>query len=158
MAGSGAQTILKSIEESWSRFKDAVDQLGVDGIEQPTAAGWSAKEMLGHIAFWDEAVEGAVTVLFRKVPLPDGWKFGSGYVPEDEWPRDFVHNAREAAWAAGQPGAAVLERLDTAHAAFLAFLETVSDTEAAEHADYFRALGTHYRDHQAELDALLARG
>ena len=158
MAGSGAQTILTSVEDSWSRFKDAVDRVGVDGIEQATAAGWSAKEMLAHIAFWDEAVEGAVTVLFRKTHLPDGWEFGSGYVPEAEWPRDYVHNAREAAWATGQPAAAVLKRLDTAHAALLAFLETVSDTEAVEHADYFRELGKHYRDHQPDLDALLARG
>lgn len=154
MAGKGAQGVLKQIDESWRPFMDEVERLGEAGIDRATAAGWSAKEMLAHIAFWDEAVEGAVTMLFRQAELPEGWRFGSGYIPESEWPRDFVHNAREAEWARGQAAEAVLSRLESAHQRLLAFMETVTDEEVAVHPEYFPELSKHYREHLPDLEGL----
>jgi hypothetical protein len=49
----------------------------------------------------------------------------------------------------------VLERWDAAHARLVAFLETVSDEEAAAHADYFtECLEGHFGDHRAEFEEL----
>jgi hypothetical protein len=155
MAGNDTQGILKQIDELWRPFMAEVERLGESGIEQPTTAGWSAKEMLAHIAFWDEAVEGAVTMLFRQASLPEGWRFGSGYMSEDgDWPQDFVHNAREAEWARRQPAEAVLSRLESAHQRMLTFMETVTDEEVAAHPEYFPELAKHYQEHLPELQGL----
>jgi hypothetical protein len=126
-------------------------------LEQPTSAGWTGKEMIAHVAFWEEAVEGFVTLVLRQRPLPEGWEFGSGYRPEEAWPAADVHNAREAAWARYRPSAEVLERWDAAHARLVAFLETVSDEEAAAHADYFtECVEGHFGDHRADFEELRA--
>ena len=154
MAGARAQKVLTQVDESWRPFMSAVERLGENGLERPTTAGWTAKEMLAHIAFWDEAVEGAVTMLFRQAALPKGWSFGSGYTSEAEWPQDFVHNAREAEWARGQPAGAVLSRLASAHQRLLTFMETVTDDEVAAHPEYFPELAKHYDEHLPELQSL----
>ena len=155
MAGARAEAVIGNIEEHWRPIQAEIARLGESGIEQQTAACWSAKEMLAHIAFWDEAVEGAVISLFRQTSLPEGFAFGSGYVPApDVWPQDFVHNAREAEWARGQSAAAVLARVESAHGRLLAFMQTVTNAEAEQNADYFAALGGHYAEHLPHLAAL----
>ncbi|OAI42477.1 hypothetical protein AYO38_03085 [bacterium SCGC AG-212-C10] len=118
--------------------------------------GWNLKQMLGHLAFWEEAVPGAVTLLFRKQQLPESFSFGSGYVPDDPWPRDTVHNAREAAWAADQPIDVVLSRVDNGHQMVLELIATVTAEEAVTHADYFEAVAGHIDEHLAELETALA--
>lgn len=155
MAGTSAEAILSQIDAAWRPFDAEVTRLGEARIDQATAAGWSAKELLAHIAFWDEAVEGAVINLFRRGELPAGWAFGSGYIPDPaDWPKDHVHNAREAEWARGQTAACVLARMQSAHDALLRFVPTVSDQEATANADYFARLGEHYREHLADLKPL----
>lgn len=159
MAGGGARRVREAVEETWKPFRRAVSRLGDAGIERSTPAAWSAKEMLAHVAFWDEAVEGAVLSLFRQEALPTGWAFGSGYVPDPgTWRAADVHNAREAAWGRGQSPASVVARLDAAHARLGRFLESVTDGEATAHAGYFGELGKHYPAHQPELEALLGTG
>ncbi|MEO8539637.1 MAG: DinB family protein [bacterium] len=145
------QRMLDRIEAAWAPFHEAVDQLGENALDTPLKQGWTAKELVNHVAFWDEAVEGAVTLLFRRQALPPGWKFGSGYVPGADWPDFEVHNAREAEWARGQTKAAVLARFESAHTTMIEFLRTVTDEELKEHADYFESLGAHHREHLAEL-------
>ena len=147
------ERMLDRIEAAWALFRAAVDTLGVTGLETRLRQGWTAKELVAHVAFWDEAVEGAVTGLFRHQELPRGWSFGSGYAPDGEWPHFEVHNAREAAWARSQTAEAVLERSATAHTRMVAFLTTVTDGELAAHADYFGSLGEHHREHLAELES-----
>ena len=146
------QRMLDRIEAVWAAFRVAVDKLGDSGLESQLRQGWTAKELVAHVAFWDEAVEGAVTGLFRHQDLPPGWSFGSGYVPGGEWPHFEVHNAREAAWARNQTAATVLERSEAAHRRMITFLRTTTDDELSAHADYFDSLGEHHREHLAELE------
>lgn len=147
-------------ETAWRRWRVAADRLGSNGLERQTPAGWTAKEMVGHVAFWEEAIEPVITAMFRGEQLPDGWRFGSGYTPEEatEWPRSDVHNAREAAWARGQSAAEVLARLDRAHARALEIAATFTDDERGNprFRDYFAEKAGHYDEHLAELNALLA--
>lgn len=155
----GADEVRDRVEARWRALRDAVERLGVAGLEQPTPAGWTAKEMLAHVAFWDEARVPVITYILRGRAIPDGWRFASGYVSlqrDGDWPRDFVHNAREAAWARGQMPEAVLQRLDASHAAAEEALASVTDAEVAEHEAYFTALPDHYDEHLLEVEALLA--
>ena len=153
MAGARVLELLAGVDRRWRPLRDLADRVGFERLEATTPAGWTGKEMLAHIAFWDEAVEGAVRGIFRGEST-EGWRFGSGYVLEGSWPRDDVHNAREAAWARTQPTADVLARCDRAHEAMVAFLHTVADAEIAAHESYFTSLGEHYTEHHPELEAL----
>ena len=139
--------LVQQVDEAYRPFRDAVDRADLDA---PTSAGWTAKEMVAHVAFWKEASVGVVHNLFRGEPDP-AVAFGSGYEPGDEWPVADVHNAREAAWARTQDAAAVVERLDRAHRLQCEALATVTDDERAAHAEYFDVLGDHEREHLAEL-------
>jgi len=150
------ESLLATVDANWQPFKSAAVQLGPASLERQTSAGWTAKEMLSHAAFWDEAAVGAIVGMMRRQPMPPGWGFGSGYVPDGgEWPRDVVHNAREAEWARGQTADAVLARLEKAHAGLVEVLETVTEEELAKDGDYYARLGRHYREHLPELQGLL---
>lgn len=113
--GERAEAIRARLEVTWGPFRAAV----ADRLDQPTPAGWTAKEMLAHVAFWDEAVVPVVVTMLRGQQLPPGSSFGSGDfgLAGDEWPVRDVHNAREAVWARSRPAAEVLERADRAYPA-----------------------------------------
>jgi hypothetical protein len=154
VAAVSPETIRASVQAAWTPFEAAVSRFSPAQLDLKCGSGWTVKEMLSHVAFWDEAVEGYVTLAIRLGQLPDGWTFGSGYQPDDgPWPRFEVHNAREAAWAREHTSEAVLERMARAHAALMRFLETVTGEEATEHAEYFAQLGQHYGEHLPDLEA-----
>ena len=47
VVGQRADGIRSRVEAAWAPFRAA----GADRLEEPTAAGWTAKEMLAHVAF-----------------------------------------------------------------------------------------------------------
>jgi hypothetical protein len=155
-----ARRIIELVEASHRPLQEAALRLGLERLEETTRAGWSAKEMLAHVAFWEEAPIGFVTTAIRGQDLSDApdapWRFGSGYVPEGDWPRADVHNRREAEWARSQTPASVMARWERAHANLVAFLATVTDEEAEKHAAYFfDEIPRHYTVHLPELETLL---
>jgi hypothetical protein len=147
-----ANDILARVAAAWEPFWAAVTERR-NAMDEKTPAGWSGKEMLAHIAFWDEAVVPVVVTMFRGASLPSGWAFGSGDLGlhSGQWPSADVHNARESAWARGRSAPEVLERCDRAHRQLVTLLHTVTDQEAVEHRDYFRTLGTHYQEHLVDV-------
>ena len=161
MTGTGATRQLDLVEEGWSAFRAAVADLALDQLEHVTPAGWTVKEMLAHIAFWEETVKPVFVGWFRGEPDDsfEDWYGGEnlGLTRDDPWPVSDVHNAREAAWARGQPGAEVLARLDRAHRQLVDVVGTLSEDEANNErytekiAD---ATWRHYAQHLAELQAV----
>ncbi len=151
MAASACD-IQAQVNAAWSPFRAAVAALG-DALDHPTSGGWTAKEMVAHIAFWDEAVVPVVVTMFRGEELPANWAFGSGDLglAEGTWPEADVHNAREARWARGRSSAEVIERCDRAHGQLVALLATLADDEVMHHLGYFANLGNHYVEHLQEL-------
>jgi len=159
MTGAVARAILEEIEAQWWPLRDAAEALGLSRWEEKTPSGWSAKEMLAHVAFWEEAPIGYVTLALRGQELPGGWRFGSGYYPEGAWPGADEHNAREAAWARDQTPEAVLARWDAAHEKLVEFLASVTDEEAQGYPAYFSGeIPGHFANHLPELQALLDKG
>lgn len=65
--------VIEPIEGSWRRFREALAALPPDGFDRRTRAGWTVKEMLGHVAFWAETVEPVVEGMFRGQPVSEGW-------------------------------------------------------------------------------------
>ena len=101
------EEILKQIKEASRPFREAVERLGAEGMERRTEAGWTVKEMVAHVAFWDECALPVVNGMFRgdqewlavdRATL-ERWYGGDdlGLGADDSWPRADVHNAREAA-------------------------------------------------------------
>lgn len=133
--------------EAWAAFRSAIDEHRLD---EATPAGWTAKEMAAHVAFWLETVPPFVTGAFRGQPEAFEVEFPSGYSSADDgsWPAADVHNAREAAWAREQDGPSVIARLDAAYDALAAFLETVTDDEGTTHAGYFADIAGHLDNHR----------
>lgn len=159
MASGAAGRVATQIEERRRPFQLLVDGLSLDEFEATTRAGWSVKELLSHIAFWDEAVFGFMTMVLRGKPLPEGWTFGSGYVPIDgvPWPHFETHNAREAEWGRQQTAETVRGRLAAAHTVMLDAISTVSELEWETHQEYYESLGNHYLEHASELEAIAAK-
>lgn len=147
---TAASDLRNRTAEAWRALRDAVDDVDLDA---PTAAGWTGKEMIAHVAFWLETTAPFVTGMWRGDPSAFTFRFPSGYVPPDDgtWPDANTHNAREAAWARERSGDEVLARLDAAWLATRDFLETVTDEEATEHADYFAGNPKHLDEHRLEL-------
>jgi hypothetical protein len=91
----------------------------------------------------------------RGQDIPPGDWFASGYRPGDTWPQDFVHNAREAAWARGQSAGTVRQRLLKAHEGAVKAVRALSDEEVTLQAGYLEDHAGHYKEHLAELQAAL---
>jgi hypothetical protein len=137
-------------------MRDAAAALSGAALEQPAPEGWSAKEMLAHVAFWEEAAIYVIEHMLRGKPEPTSWPFPSGYDPlavAEDWPSDDVHNAREAAWARERDVSVVLDRLDRAHEDLTRLLRTITDDEAVEHAAYLREVHAHFDEHLGDLQA-----
>ncbi len=144
---------IERVRAAATEFGRALDAVGLEGLERTTPSGWTGKEMLTHVAFWDEAVFGVIEGMFRS-RLPEGWRFGSGYAPDPntEWPVADVHNAREAAWARGRTAAEVVQRWRAGQEQLYAVLDTVTDDEVTANHEYFASLGAHYDEHRPELE------
>lgn len=155
--GAGAG-LVDGMEAAWRGFRATVADLGPAGLDQATATGWTAKEMLGHVAFWEETVEPVIVSMFRGGALPEAWAFGSGYThPDGPWPSTVTHNAREAAWARSRPPQEVVARLDAAHARALEIVRSLTDDELQDprYRRYLGSTAAHYDEHAEELAALL---
>jgi hypothetical protein len=149
------------VEAGWRPFRAAAAALADEDFDEVTPSGWTIKEMLAHVAFWEETVAPFVDGMLRGGDWPDqaDWHGGGGFDRTSGWPPAEVHNAREAAWARARPAADVVARWDRAHARCLALVRDLSDAEAAD-ARFAEAVQAqtygHYPEHVAELRAALA--
>lgn len=55
--GSPAE-LIDRIERSWQAWVDAVDGIPNERLGEPVVGHWSTKDLLGHVAFWEEWVIG----------------------------------------------------------------------------------------------------
>lgn len=138
------EALIASIVEEDRRLRALVDRLPPEVRERAESTGTaSAKETLGHLAFWD-----GFTVRFFEDRLSDR-RTGSGLA-------DFeARDRQERKRLRGCPFAEVLATYDAATASLVAFLrdrwQALSDRE---HADLMTPL-RHRRHHRLLLDRAL---
>ena len=161
MASREAHRQLDAVDGGWRRFRAAVERLGPDELERVTPAGWTAKEMLAHIAFWEETVTPVIVGRLRGGPDDafEGWYGGDelGLTRNGPWPVSEVHNAREAAWARSRGATDVLARLDRAHRRLVELVTSLSEREWNDHRysdKIANATWRHYAEHLPELEAI----
>jgi hypothetical protein len=130
------------IEASWQGWVDAVEGIPETRLAEPMVGHWSTKDLLGHVAFWEDWVIGDC----RRI-LSGGSDSGEDL---DEVNQRQVAESKDASVAAQK------RYRDEAHARLTAFLATIPEGEPAfpqlvatlgdetwghydEHADQVRA-------------------
>lgn len=159
-----ARDQIHSLEQVWNRYWPYIQELTEDQLNHRLREGRTVKEVLAHIAFWEEAAVGFVRMVIRGEPVqPEEWYGGTDLMWKDgdPWPPADVHNAREAAWARSQSRQAILERMQAARRHLIDFLGSVTQPEADGLVGEFlgdpgedRVL--HFEGHLAEIQAELA--
>lgn len=83
--GIWAREQLAVLDGGWDRLTGVLDRLGTDGFDRPLTATWNVKEMLAHLAFWEETSLEVINTIFRGGPelpveqsarlrTPHGWR------------------------------------------------------------------------------------
>lgn len=140
-ASMNVSDLLQRIEESWSRFLTSLDDLTDDQLLEANAVGeWSLKDLLGHIAYWDElGRENVALALSGRARTFDDY----------EALNQADHEARRGRTLAEERAA-----MHQAHAALVADLEERPELDAAA-IDEAIAGSTyeHYDEHLADVRA-----
>jgi hypothetical protein len=133
-ASNWAREQLIILDSGWERLVAVVERLGPDGLEQPLTRIWTVKEMLAHLAFWEETSLPVIQMMYRGGPelAVQQWYGGQDLelAADAPWPEADVHNAREARWARSRSPADVLERLKQARQKLKTVIATVTDEES----------------------------
>src|SRR6266480_4622040 len=93
--------LLERMRAGWRPFRRTVARVGLRPLRDKTAAGWTAKALLSHLAFWLEALEDA---------LPERLAGRRGPIRNVQ-----AENDRETAAADARSGHEVVKRLDDAY-------------------------------------------
>ncbi len=141
-ASAAPQTVsdlLQRIELSWSAFLITLEDLTEDQLMEPGAVGeWSLKELLGHVAFWDDlGRENAALALSGQARQFDDFE---------------ALNQADNAARRGRTLAEERAAMHQAHAALVADLEDRGELDAAA-IDKAIAGSTyeHYDEHAADV-------
>jgi hypothetical protein len=135
--------LLRRIDVAWSDFLDAIDGIPDDRMDEPGVAGeWSLKNLLGHIAFWEDRAVGHIERALAGQP--------------DEESDDEVDalNAEDHATRRERSVSEERAALHRAHAAVVELLESVegldtSDVDEAVRWDTYQ----HYAEHAPDIRA-----
>jgi hypothetical protein len=136
--------LAKRLRDGWRPLRRAVSRIGLAPLGSQTAAGWSAKAMLSHLAGWME---------FARAELPSRLEGRRGPTPDSE-----EHNAREAAQAEVRSGTEIVRRLDASYAAVLEWLAARPQDDPPAVGVVRLVAGTaygHFIEHLAELVPLV---
>ena len=107
--------LLEKMREGWRPFRRAVARIGLRRLNDVTSAGWTAKAMLAHIAYWLETLERS---------LPYRLRGERGPIPNVQ-----SENDREQAAAASRPAHQVTKRLDDAYTKLIKIVEALPADE-----------------------------
>lgn len=162
MSGPGSVAELRErVEADCRPLRDAVARFQLADFDRRTRSGWTVKEMLAHLAFWEETAAPLVAG-FRGHPQMEleAWYHGDlqAYARDvgSDWPPAMVHNARETAWARPRELREVVARWEQAHRRLLELVESLGEDELRDErivAELLACCSDHYKEHLSELAA-----
>ncbi len=133
--------LLERMREGWRPFRRALSRVGLQPLRGKTSAGWTAKALLSHLAFWLEALEEA---------LPERMAGRRGKIRDVQ-----AENDREAAAADARAAHEVVKRLDDAYRKAVDIVQGLPPDEdvhfMAALALAVRSYG-HFAEHQPEIE------
>lgn len=136
--------LIERTDASWQSWRAATDGIPDARMSEPVTGHWTAKDLIGHVAFWDDWVIGHCQRILAGQPEPD-----------DDSALDAL-NQNQVKASATASVADQLRYRDEAHARLRQFLTTIRDdetqfgrlVEALEWETY-----KHYDEHAAEVRA-----
>jgi len=133
------------ISQAHRSMREAIGALPAPRWDETLPAGWTLKEMVGHLAYWESTIPAFVESL------------RSGTSREGDGDVD-AQNARAAAEVRGLTRDEVLCRWDDAHAEMLEVARNLTEAELADDAFMKKFEGEtygHYPDHYGDLGAAI---
>lgn len=138
---SDVHELLQRIDDAWSDFLEAIDGIPDDRMDEPGVAGeWSVKNLLGHIAFWEDRAVGHIERALAGQP--------------EEESDDEVEALNADDHAARQHRTLSEERtaLHRTHAAVIEQLESVAGLDATDLDEAIRwDTYQHYAEHAPDI-------
>jgi Protein of unknown function (DUF1706) len=137
---------LRDADEAYGELRQAIGGLDDDGASRVWLGTWGVREILIHIAAWDQEMLPALGRVRRGEPtFPEG----VSYDDADAW------NARFVAARAGTKMIDILTELEAAHRDLVEAAASLDETHWAEGAparSLFEGTGAqHYREHAAQI-------
>jgi len=138
--------LLEKMREGWRPFRRAVARVGWRRLADTTSAGWTAKAMLSHIAYWLESLDRSLPHRLRgeRGPIPDVQK----------------ENDREQAAADARSAEETVRRLDDAYTRLVKIVEALPADEDLHFMAIRLIAGEsygHFNEHIVELQPWLPR-
>jgi hypothetical protein len=137
--------LIGRIADGHVAMRQALEALPQERWNEALPAGWTLREMVGHLAYWESTVPGYVERLRTGQPREPGGDVDA-------------QNARVAAEARGLSREDVLKRWDDAHASVLRIARTLGDEELQDDLVIvkFRCeTYGHYPEHYGDLGAAI---
>jgi hypothetical protein len=113
---------IRNLETGQSALEVLYTRLDDAQMEQSATIGggsWSAKDLLGHVAAWEE----------RALQTLEAWRGEKTLPSESDWPGTDIFNARVQEHTSGQLLADVRQHAADIHRAFVEAMRTLSDDE-----------------------------
>jgi hypothetical protein len=140
--------LIAKIEHGYIASRAVLDALPPERWDEPLPAGWTLKEMVGHLAYWESTVRPYIEALRSGAPREAGGDADA-------------KNAKVAAEVRGLTREEVLTRWTDAHADVLAVADSLNEDELADESFMEKFHGEtygHYPDHFADLGAAIKTG
>ena len=140
--------LIAKIEHGYIASRAVLDALPAERWDEPLPAGWTLKEMVGHLAYWESTVRPYIEALRSGAPREPGGDADA-------------KNAKVAAEVRGLTREDVLRRWTDAHADVLAVADSLNEDELADERFIEKFHGEtygHYPDHFADLGAAIRTG
>ena len=137
--------LLSKIEHGYIASRAVVEALPAERWEEQLPSGWSLKEMVGHLAYWESTVPAYIEALRTGAPREAGGDVDA-------------KNAKTAADVRSLSRDEVLTRWVDAHASVLAAVNALGDDQVADERVIEKLKGEtygHYPDHFADLGAAI---
>ncbi len=137
------------LEARWRELHAAFQGLSHDALLEPGVVGpWSIRDVLAHVATWEEEAMKALPVILDNGPLP---RYSTFYGGIDAF------NAQAQEWKATLTLEQVFQALEDTHDRLLSYLEGVPDVAFARESRFLRRLRQdtygHYREHTQQIQA-----
>lgn len=143
--GTSKSELIAKIEHGYVASRAVLDALPPERWSEALPAGWTLKEMVGHLAYWEDTVAPFIQ------SLRSGEGQGSAGSVDEQ-------NAKAGASAKGLPREEVLKRWEHAHQSVVEMVHSLSDDDVADERVVDKVEGEtygHYPDHYADLGAAI---
>ena len=140
------ERLFSVLEREWTGLMESFSGLSDSVLVEPGVVGeWSVRDLLGHIATWEEEAMAALSVILEGRPLPR--YASSGGID--------AFNARDQDRKRGITIAELRQDLESTHQRFMAYLASVPETAYAQEGRFLKRLRQdtygHYREHNGQV-------